>query len=99
MFKKIVGGLGFAPETFYNLLLKECVLIIDGDRDRQEQELINMSYAVINGIGCTFGDKKFKLINPYKKENKKAGSGENKARVTRDQMLKDMEDVRKMFNK
>lgn len=99
MFKKIVGGLGFAPETFYNLLLKECVLIIDGDRDRQEQELINMSYAVINGIGCTFGDKKFKLINPYEKENKKAGSGENKARVTRDQMLKDMEDVRKMFNK
>ena len=98
MFKKIVGGLGFAPETFYNLLLKECVLIIDGDRDRQEQELINMSYAVINGIGCTFGDKKFKLINPYEKENKKAGSGENKARVTRDQMLKDMEDVRKMFN-
>lgn len=58
-----------------------------------------MSYAVINGIGCTFGDKKFKLINPYEKENKKAGSGENKARVTRDQMLKDMEDVRKMFNK
>ena len=99
MNKKIVGGLGFAPETFYNLLLKECVLIIDGDRDRQEQELINMSYAVINGIGCTFGDKKFKLINPYEKENKKAGSGENKARVTRDQMLKDMEDVRKMFNK
>lgn len=99
MFKKIVGGLGFAPETFYNLLLKECVLIIDGDRDRQEQELINMSYAVINGIGCTFGDKKFKLINPYEKENKKAGSGENKARVTRDQMLKDMEDVKKMFNK
>lgn len=99
MFKKIVGGLGFAPETFYNLLLKECVLIIDGDRDRQEQELINMSYAVINGIGCTFGDKKFKLINPYEKENKKAGSGENKARVTRDQMLKDMEDIRKMFNK
>lgn len=99
MFKKIVGGLGFAPETFYNLLLKECVLIIDGDRDRQEQELINMSYAVINGIGCTFGDKKFKLINPYEKENKKTGSGENKARVTRDQMLKDMEDVRKMFNK
>ena len=99
MFKKIVGGLGFAPETFYNLLLKECVLIIDGDRDRQEQELINMSYAVINGIGCTFGDKKFKLINPYEKENKKAGSGENKARATRDQMLKDMEDIRKMFNK
>ena len=69
MFKKIVGGLGFAPETFYNLLLKECVLIIDGDRDRQEQELINMSYAVINGIGCTFGDKKFKLITPYEKVN------------------------------
>ena len=95
MFKKIVGGLGFAPETFYNLLLKECILIINGDRERQEQELLNMSYSVINGIGCTFGDKKFKLINPYEKQKEEP---KNK-RTTREELLKDMEDIKKKFNK
>ena len=56
-----------------------------------------MSYAVINGIGCTFGDKKFKFINPFKVERDKA---KKKASMpTREQMLKDIEDVKKMFNR
>ena len=54
-----------------------------------------MSYSVINGIGCTFGDKKFKLINPYEKQKEEP---KNK-RTTREELLKDMEDIKKKFNK
>lgn len=96
---QIVGGLGFAPETFYNLTLKECELILEGDKQYQEQYLYNMSYAVINGIGCTFGDKKFKFINPYEDERKKKDKSAKKKETTREQLLKDMEDLKKIFNK
>lgn len=90
----IVGGLGFTPETFYNMTLKESQLIIEGDRRHQEQYLYNMSYAVINGIGARF-DKKFKFINPYEDDKK------NKAHkaTNREQLLKDMEDIKKQFNR
>lgn len=91
----IVGGLGFAPEIFYGLTLRECQLIVEGDRKHQEQFLYNMSYAVINGIGTTFGDKKFKFINPFGDEKKKA----NKPKQTREKLLNDMEDLKRMFNK
>lgn len=90
----IVGGLGFAPEIFYSLTLKECQLIVEGDRKYQEQFLFNMSYAVINGIGTTFGDKKFKFINPFENEKKKSAKKPDK-----DQLLNDMEDLRRMFNR
>jgi hypothetical protein len=54
-----------------------------------------MSYAVINGIGCTFGDKKFKFINPYEKDRKET----KKEVLTRDKIIKDMEDLKKSFKK
>ena len=90
----IVGGLGFAPEIFYNLTLRECQLIVEGDRKHQEQFLFNMSYAVINGIGTTFGDKKFRFINPFENEKKKSTKKPKK-----EQLLNDMEDLKKMFNR
>lgn len=90
----IVGGLGFAPEIFYNLTLRECQLIVEGDRKHQEQFLFNMSYAVINGIGTTFGDKKFRFINPFESEKKKSTKKPKK-----EQLLNDMEDLKKMFNR
>lgn len=54
-----------------------------------------MSYAVINGIGCTFGDKKFKFINPYEKDRKES----DKKKVTREQLLKDYEKLKNSFKK
>ena len=90
----IVGGLGFAPEIFYNLTLRECQLIVEGDKKHQEQFLFNMSYAVINGIGSTFGDKKFKFINPFGDEKKKKTNKPDK-----EKLLKDMRDLKKMFNR
>jgi hypothetical protein len=54
-----------------------------------------MSYAVINGIGLTFGDKKFKFINPYEKDRKET----KKEVLTRDKIIKDMEDLKKSFKK
>lgn len=98
MFKVIVGGLRFAPETFYGLTLRECELITKGSEEYQESLLVNMSYAVINGIGCTFGDKKFKFINPYEKDRKESQKKQNK-KTSREQLLSDMEDLKKMFNK
>lgn len=91
----IVGGLGFAPEIFYNLTLRECQLIVEGDKKHQEQFLFNMSYAVINGIGSTFGDKKFKFINPFGDEKKKKKTN----KPDKEKLLKDMRDLKKMFNK
>lgn len=92
---KIVGGLGFAPETFYNLKLKQCLLIIDGSNRQAEQNFFDMSQAVINGIGCTFGDKKFKFINPYESKNKE----KKKPETNKEQALRDIDDLKKMFNK
>jgi hypothetical protein len=77
------------------LTLKECELINKGNKEHQEQELINMSYAVINGIGCTFGDKKFKFINPYEKDRKET----QKKQVTREQLLRDYEKLKQSFKK
>ena len=93
----IVGGLGFTPETFYNMTLKETQLVIDGDRRHQEQYLYNMSYAVINGIGARF-DKKFKFINPFD-DNKKSKKNKAHKESNRDQLLRDMNDIKKQFNR
>ena len=57
--------------------------------------MINMSYAVINGIGCTFGDKKFKFINPYEKINKQV----EKKKPTREQLLNRLDALKKSFKK
>lgn len=73
-------------------------MIIDGSNDQQEQELISMSYAVINGIGSTWGDKKFKFINPYEDTRKESNKKEN-AKQTKEQVLKDMDDLKKMFRR
>ena len=99
MFAQIVGGLRFAPETFYNLTLKECELITKGNKQYEEQYLIHMSYAVINGIGSTFGDKKFKFINPFEKERKEVDKKAKNKNMTREQLLKDIEDIKKQFEK
>lgn len=99
MFAKIVGGLGFAPETFYNMTLKECDLIFKGDKEYKEQYLVNMSYAVINGIGTTFGDKKFKFINPYDDERKETKKKVKQKNTTREQLLDDINDIKKQFNR
>ena len=80
------------------MTLKECELINRGHRRHQEQYLINMSYAVINGIGCTFGDKKFKFINPYEKVNKQNKQVEKK-KPTREQLLNRLDTLKKSFKK
>lgn len=54
-----------------------------------------MSYAVINGIGCTFGDKKFKFINPYEKDRKEV----QKKQVTREQLIRDYEKLKESFKR
>ena len=56
-----------------------------------------MSYAVINGIGSTWGDKKFKFINPY--EDSRKESNKENAKQTKEQVLNDMEDLKKMFRR
>ena len=97
MFAQIVGGLRFAPETFYNLTLKECELITKGNKQYEEQYLIHMSYAVINGIGARF-DKKFKFINPFD-DNKNSKKNKAHKESNREQLLKDMNDIKKQFNR
>ena len=54
-----------------------------------------MSYSVINGIRCTIEDKKNKQKKPYEKKKEK----QKNKRTTREELLKDMEDIKKKFNK
>ena len=50
-------------------------------------------YASMNGIGLTMGGKKFKFQNPFKSEKV-----DEKPKRTREELLAELEDVKRMFN-
>ena len=83
----------FSPTEFWNLTLKEAELIVKGDRKRQENEFMLNVYANMNGIGLTMGGKKFKFQNPFKSEKV-----DEKPKRTREELLAELEDVKRMFN-
>ena len=83
----------FSPTEFWNLTLKEAELIVKGDRARQENEFMLNVYANMNGIGLTMGGKKFKFQNPFKSEKV-----DEKPKRTREELLAELDDVKKMFN-
>ena len=85
----------FNPNVFWNLTLYEAELVVKGDRERQEQDFMVQTYAVMNGIGLTFGGKGFKFINPF--NNKQENS--EKPQRTRDDLLKELQEVKARFNK
>ena len=83
----------FSPTEFWNLTLKEAELIVKGDRKRQENEFMLNVYANMNGIGLTMGGKKFKFQNPFKGEKM-----DDKPKRTREELLAELDDVKRMFN-
>ena len=83
----------FSPTEFWNLTLKEAELIVKGDRARQENEFMLNVYASMNGIGLTMGGKKFKFQNPFKNEKV-----DEKPKRTREELLAELDDVKRMFN-
>lgn len=94
LFEQIVGGMKFNPITFYDLLLVEASLIIQGNRKAKEEEFHLMETAVLNAVGMGFGGKGFKPINPFG-DNKK-GKSKKKTR-SRDDLLAELESIKKGF--
>lgn len=54
-----------------------------------------MQTAMINAVGSCFGGKKFKPIEPFKKEKQQS----SKKKKTREELLAELEQVKKSFNK
>ena len=59
-------------------------------------EFMIQVYSVMNGIGSALGGKKFEFINPFNKaEDKK----ELPNKKSREELLQDLEDIKKTFDK
>ena len=85
------------PNDFYDLLFKEANMIIKGHRQEEEQKFNLMQIACTNAIGSCFGGKKFKPIEPFKKKQKEKQQSSKKK--TREELLAELEQVKKNFNK
>lgn len=96
MYSLIVGGLKFTPNDFWNLTLVEAELILKGDKERQEMKFMMQVYSVMNGIGSVLGGKGFKFINPFNKAKDKENLPKKK---TREELLQDLEDIKKAFDR
>lgn len=94
LYRTIVGGYGVSSNEFYDLLLTEAQLIIKGHRQEEEKQFNLMSIAMINAIGQTFGDSKFKAIDPFK-DNKK----ESKPKKTREDLLAELQEIKSKFKR
>lgn len=97
LFSKICGAYGFSPNIFYDLLFKEAELILKGRREQEEHEFYLMQIACTNAVGSCFGGKKFKPIEPFKKENSTTTKSDKKR--SREELLAELESVKKSFNK
>ena len=85
------------PNDFYDLLFKEANMIIKGHKQEEEQKFNLMQIACTNAIGSCFGGKKFKPIEPFKKEKEKEKQSSKKK--SREELLAELEQVKKNFNK
>ena len=83
------------PNDFYDLLFKEANMIIKGHKQEEEQKFNLMQIACTNAIGSCFGGKKFKPIEPFKKEKEKQSS----KKKSKEELLAELEQVKKSFNK
>ena len=86
----------FTPNDFWNLTLVEAELILKGDKERQEMEFMIQVYSVMNGIGSVLGGKDFNFINPF---NKAKDKKELPKKKSREELLQDLEDIKKTFDK
>lgn len=61
----------FAPSEFWEMTIKEANLVIEGDKERQENDFMVSYFAQRNAIASCIA-KKFEFINPFEKNKKKA---------------------------
>ena len=95
LFTKIVGGYGYSPNIFYDLLFKQAEMIIKGRKEQEEQDFTLMQIACTNAIGTCFGGEKFKAIQPFKQEEKKSTANKK----TREQLLDELQQIKDKFRK
>jgi hypothetical protein len=66
----LVGGLHFSPEQFFDMTPNECMLVMQGSKERErEKYYINLS-CLINAVGSCLG-KSFKMQHPWDNEDEK----------------------------
>ena len=71
LFKNVVVEIGIDPTTFFALSVEECHLIIEGYRNRLKDQFYYNQLATYNAVGVHLQGKKFKITDPFEKENKK----------------------------
>lgn len=84
----------FSPNEFWNLTLKEAELIVQGDKERREDEFMIRVHAHTNAIGLTMGGKGFKFQNPFESKQE-----QGKPKKSREELLAELERAKKRFNR
>ena len=59
----------FSPSEFWDMTFKEANLILKGDKERQENNLILHYFAHMNAIAACLS-KNHKFFNPFEKKSK-----------------------------
>lgn len=59
----------FSPSEFWDMTLHEAFLVIEGDRDRQENDFFLFYFAHTNALGACLS-KNHKFTNPFEKKDK-----------------------------
>ena len=59
----------FSPSEFWDMTFKEANLILKGDKERQENNLILHYFAHMNAIAACLS-KNHKFFNPFEKKGK-----------------------------
>lgn len=59
------------PFSFYQLTVEEALLAIEGHMEEQEAKYNLTMTAMYNANGAFNGGKKFKFLEPFKKQEKK----------------------------
>lgn len=67
-----------SPTDFYSLTIREANLVLEGFEENNKDNYYLNLYANINALGNCFGGKKFKMIDPFKEQNKKASLDDRK---------------------
>lgn len=60
-----------SPSSFYALTIQEANLILDGHNEQLEVDYNLFMIAMYNANGVFHGGKKFKILNPFNKEENK----------------------------
>lgn len=87
------------PFSFYQLTVEEALLAIEGHTEEQEAKYNLMMTAMYNANGLFHGNKKFKIIEPFKEEKKNKTGPKRTSKEEHDATIDFLMDKFKEVNK